>query len=82
MIVQVKRWYESNRRGYSAISNHVTAQFDAALRGNQIAQATLASGAMQLYVDVDIVEGLDVDKEKFDWPNGILHFPQKKKEEL
>lgn len=33
---------------------------------NKRAQAELAPALMSIYVDVDVVEGLDVDKEKFD----------------
>lgn len=41
-------------------------QFATVFQENKLAQNNLAYGLMIIYVDVDIIEGLDVDKENFD----------------
>lgn len=55
-----------NRRGAWGSLSAVGQQFYFAFQNNKLAQTELAPGLMMIYVDVDIVEGLDVDKEQFD----------------
>jgi len=66
-IVYKKQFEEQKvqKSGWGMISP-LAIQYASAFQENKLAQTSLSHGLMLIYVDADIVEGLDVDKENFD----------------
>jgi len=66
-IVYKKQFEEQRiaKSGWGTV-RPVAMQYATVFQENKLAQTSLAHGLMSIYVDADIVEGLDVDKENFD----------------